>query len=411
VTLSHRSLIVRLTVAVMLAIGVTVPSALRLVVASAADKPRAERPVYNVGDKWIRTDGIYVLVRIDKDVYVFSAGGGKEFHLTKNLGVSKIIVEGRPELDLEPPANLSWPLEVGKWGVARALWRTPPPQPLANFTGSVSLTWQVEAHEDVATPAGTFKAFRITQKIETVSSSFGGSGQLFGQVFLWYAPDALRFVKAQGNLKGFNWELNRTTTPPPPPAVALPAPQPAEPPRPPVEPPRPEPAPATPAPRAEPSKGGDTEAPKIAINQPTPDAKLTDEKVLVTGLVTDNVEVVRVQVLVNGVEAPSLLDVGVVGRGVPVGVLAELQPGPNVIEVVATDKAGNVSKVARTVTRVTGTSAPTAFAPRIANRWAVVIGVGDYESKNVPKLRFAEPEAEGRVGHGVAGVDVRPLPR
>jgi hypothetical protein len=116
-------------------------------------------------------------------------------------------------------------------------------------------------------------------------------------------------------------------------------------------------------------------------------------------------------VLVNGVEAPSLLDVGVVGRGVPVGVLAELQPGPNVIEVVATDKAGNVSKVARTVTRVTGTSAPTAFAPRIANRWAVVIGVGDYESKNVPKLRFAEPEAEGRVGHGVAGVDVRPLPR
>jgi hypothetical protein len=115
VTLSHRSLIVRLTVAVMLAIGVTVPSALRLVVASAADKPRAERPVYNVGDKWIRTDGIYVLVRIDKDVYVFSAGGGKEFHLTKNLGVSKIIVEGRPELDLEPPGNLSWPLEVGKW--------------------------------------------------------------------------------------------------------------------------------------------------------------------------------------------------------------------------------------------------------------------------------------------------------
>src|SRR5438552_1156158 len=288
----------------------------------------------------------------------------------------------RTGLDLEPAPRLSWPLEVGKWGTTRLLWRSALPQPLPNFTGSVGLIWQVDAHEDVATPAGTFPAFRITQKIETVTGSQGGSGQQFGQVMLWYAPDVQRFVKAQGNLKGLNWELNRAATPTPPPVVATPAPQPAEP-RPPAEPPRREPAP-TPAPRAEPPKSGDTEAPKIAINQPPPDARLTDEKILVTGLVTDNVEVVRVQVLVNGVEAPSLLDVGVVGRGVPLGVLAELKPGPNVIEVVATDKAGNVAQVTRNVTRVTGPSAaipaPVAGAgPRIATRWAVVIGVGDYE--------------------------------
>ena len=118
----------------MLAICVLTASALRLVVAaSAADKPRAERPVYRVGDKWIRTDGIYVLVRIDKDVYVFSAGGGKEFHLTKDLGITKIILDGRTELDLEPPPQLRWPLAVGKWGVTRGLWRSPTPQPLANL--------------------------------------------------------------------------------------------------------------------------------------------------------------------------------------------------------------------------------------------------------------------------------------
>ena len=126
-----------------------------------------------------------------------------------------------------------------------------------------------------------------------------------------------------------------------------------------------------------------------------PDARVADEKILVTGLVTDNVEVVRVQVLVNGVEAPSLLDVGVVGRGVPVGVLAELRPGPNVIEIVATDKAGNVTQAARNVTRATGApAASAAVGPRIANRWAVVIGVGDYESKSVPKLRFTETDAD-----------------
>ncbi len=393
-TFSRPSVVVRLIALTVLALCITTASALRLVAAvSAADKPRAERPVYKVGDKWVRTDGIYVLVRIDKDVYVFSAGGGKEFHLSKDLGITKIVLEGRTELDLEPAPRLSWPLEVGKWGTTRVLWRSALPQPLPNFTGSVGLIWQVDAHEDIATPAGTFPAFRITQKIETVTGSQGGSGQQFGQVMLWYAPDVQRFVKAQGNLKGLNWELNRAATPTPPPVVATPAPPPAEPPRPQAEPPRREPAP-TPAPRAEPPKGGDTEAPKIAINQPPPDARLTDEKILVTGLVTDNVEVVRVQVLVNGVEAPSLLDVGVVGRGVPLGVLAELKPGPNVIEVVATDKAGNVAQAVRNVTRVTGASAPTSVGPKIANRWAVVIGVGEYESKSVPKLRFAEPDAD-----------------
>jgi len=171
VTLSRPSLVERLIGLVALAICLTIPSALRLVVAaSAADKPRAERPVYQIGDKWIRTDGIYVLVRIDKDVYVFSAGGGKEFHLGKDLGITKIILEGRTELDLEPAPRFSWPLEVGKWGTTRALWRSPLPQPLPNFTGSVGLIWQVDAHEDVTTPAGTFPAFRITQKIETASA-------------------------------------------------------------------------------------------------------------------------------------------------------------------------------------------------------------------------------------------------
>src|SRR5262249_13183513 len=206
---------------------------------------------------------------------------------------------------------------------------------------------------EIATAAGTFPAFRITQKIETVQSLQSGSGQQFAQVMLWYAPDVQRFVKAQGNLKGFNWELNRSAPPAPPPVIAAPAPQPAQPPRRPAEPPRREPAPPAPTPRAEPPKGGDTEPPKITINQPAADARLSDEKVLVTGLVTDNVEVVRVQVLVNGVEAPSVLDVGVVGRGVPIGALAGLKPGSNVIEIVATDKAGNVAQVVRNVTRLT----------------------------------------------------------
>ena len=380
---------------------------------AAAEKLRAERPVYQVGDKWLRTDGEYQLVRIERDVYVFSAGAGKEFSLTKDLAIVKIVLDGRTELDIDSPPKFSWPLEVGKWGVARTFWRAAPPRPLVTFTGTISVSWQVEQIEDLVTAAGTFRTLRINQKIETVSGSFGGgSGQQFGQVFLWYAPEVQRFVKAESNLKGLSWALAGTARPPAPPVIASPrptppavVPPPSPPPTPaspppaptqpqvalpaPVAPPPPTPAPpaatqprvASPAPVAPPPpatsppapvptpvaplRRGDVEPPKITINSPSPDARLAEDQILITGLVTDNVEVIRVQVLVNGVEATPLREIGTTGRGVPLGAIAALKPGPNVLEVIATDKAGNVAQVLRTVTRV-NTAQPPAQAPTSA---------------------------------------------
>ncbi len=79
---------------------------------------------------------------------------------------------------------------------------------------------------------------------------------------------------------------------------------------------------------------------------------------------------------VNGVEVAQPRDIGVSGKGLPIRVPAQLQLGENVIEITATDKAGNVAQVVRTVTRVAPTVAA-APAPKVAKRWAVVIGVGD----------------------------------
>src|SRR3972149_10515163 len=59
-----------------------------------AQKPRAERPPYSLGEKWIRADGVYDLIRIEKDMYVFAADGGREVHLTKDLTVEKIVERG-----------------------------------------------------------------------------------------------------------------------------------------------------------------------------------------------------------------------------------------------------------------------------------------------------------------------------
>ena len=259
------------------------------------------------------------------------------------------MLGGRTELEIDPPPKLSWPLEVGKWGVGRALWRSAPPRPLLGFTGAINVSWQVELSEDLATGGGTFRTLRISQKIETVAAGFGGSGQQFGQVFLWYAPDAQRFVKAEGNLKGLSWELARGAPPPAPPAVAArPPDQPRREATPPTAPhgtsgAAPPPWPRRPRPVAAPDRAAgrdirrsrsdaeasDLQAPRITLSSPLPDARVTEAQLIITGLVTDNVDVVRIQVLVNGVEATPLREIGVTGRGVPVSALAPLKPGPN----------------------------------------------------------------------------------
>ncbi len=39
-----------------------------------AQTPRAERPTFTLGEKWIRSDGLFELIRVEKDLYVFSGG-------------------------------------------------------------------------------------------------------------------------------------------------------------------------------------------------------------------------------------------------------------------------------------------------------------------------------------------------
>jgi hypothetical protein len=137
----------------------------------------------------------------------------------------------------------------------------------------------------------------------------------------------------------------------------------------------------------------DTEAPRIAINYPPPDTRVDRESIVITGLVTDNVEVARVQVAINGVDVAQPRDIAAFGKGVPIRVQVALQPGDNLIEVTAFDKAGNLAQVVRTVTRL-GPAVAAPVGPKVASRWAVVIGVGEYEHAQIPRLRFAVRDAE-----------------
>jgi len=196
-----------------------------------------------------------------------------------------------------------------------------------------------------------------------------------------------------------------TATPPPKPATPpAPAPPPRSPAPAPAEPSKPPPVPATKPPVPPPAGASDTEPPRIVINYPPSEAKVEREQIILLGLVTDNVALDRVQISVNGIRVPMASDAAISARGHPIRVPVTLHPGENVIEIIAVDRAGNVSQAVRTVTR-TGGAAPVAVAALTGDRLAVVIGVGQYDDAQIPRLRYAVSDAEAvhRMLIGVAG--------
>jgi uncharacterized caspase-like protein len=56
--------------------------------------------------------------------------------------------------------------------------------------------------------------------------------------------------------------------------------------------------------------------------------------------------------------------------------------------------AANKDTVKVTATSSSGETATATAAPRIAERWAVVVGIGDYRSADIPDLRFAGADAQ-----------------
>jgi len=155
--------------------------------APAQPKPRAERPTYTLGEKWIRGDGVFELIRVEKDRYVFSARPKWEIHLSKDLGIAR-VQRGDRVLEFADSIDLTWPLEVGQTGSLNTAWRTPSTSPRWS---PIAVTWKVASYEDVQVFAGTFKAFRILMTITR-------EDRRQRENTLWYAPEARQFVKMDG---------------------------------------------------------------------------------------------------------------------------------------------------------------------------------------------------------------------
>ncbi|HEY7039054.1 MAG TPA: caspase family protein [Methylomirabilota bacterium] len=261
---------------------------------ASAQTPKAERPTYTVGDKWIRSDGAYDLIRIENGRYVFAADGGREVHLTRDLGIARIVRGGQVVLELEPAASPTWPLEVGQWGVSWLTIKSLDPQ----FGQSLArLSWKVDAYEDVRVPAGTFKAFRVVQVLEPRFLAASPQARRVELAF-WYAPAIQQLVRADGNdLSGFAFQ-----------AVALDKPT------------------------AEP----------LAVNvvEPKDETRVSAERATLTGKVVGGTGPLRIAVTLNGAEIARQQESSAPGKDVTLSVPVKLAPGKNTLIVTVTDGTG-----------------------------------------------------------------------
>jgi len=129
---------------------------------AAAEPPRADLPTYAQGDKWVRSDGLYEMVRIDNGAYVF-ATPGREFRLGRTLGLARIN-RGIAVHEFSPPFEVKWPLKVGERTSHRGVWHYPPRPGVPESRGGHSpatLSASVAAWEEVQVRGGTVQAFRI----------------------------------------------------------------------------------------------------------------------------------------------------------------------------------------------------------------------------------------------------------
>lgn len=259
-----------------------------------AQAPKAERPSYAVGEKWIRSDGAYDLIRIDNGRYVFAADGGREVHLTRDLGIARVVRGGQTLLELEPPPAPAWPLAVGQWGVTWLTLKSSDPQYGESL---VRATWKVDAYEDVRVPAGVFKAFRIVQVLEPRFLAASPQSRRL-DVTLWYAPSIRQLVRADGgDLSGLAFK-----------AVALE---------------RPGPAPLA-----------------VSLKDPKDQVRAATERITLTGKVTGGSGALRIAVTLNGSEIARQQESSGPGQEVPLSVPLKLAPGKNTLIVTATDASG-----------------------------------------------------------------------
>jgi len=159
-----------------------------------------EAPIWNVGDRWVFTQGTIAVVGADDSSYTLSFS--KETSILENKTFEQIIFDKasrnrifalkdgtREPYTIALRRILNFPMRLGtEWKDAFTM--TTLIGARKGQTNKYAETVKVVAWEDVQVKAGTFRAIKLENVQESVAY---GSGK---DVY-WYAPEVRYFVKCQ----------------------------------------------------------------------------------------------------------------------------------------------------------------------------------------------------------------------
>jgi len=178
----------------------------------ASEPQKAERPEWQVGDKWMYQRGDQQIIM---EVIETEEINGKKCYVLKRLG-NKIIFTREIEnmgtkrgsddefiTKWNPPQKLySWPLEIGKkWKEKLRLFWDTTRWGKEGFNWDPDPVWReskVIGIEEVTVPAGKFITFHIY-----TTETMRGTTVEFHR---WYSPQVKNVVWAKGYSRGIPWE-------------------------------------------------------------------------------------------------------------------------------------------------------------------------------------------------------------
>lgn len=162
-------------------------------------------PVWNIGDKWIykKANGVifaHEVVKIEEDLFVVKVEGLRQLMgYDKKTMNNNFLLEpsGHRTQNKAPSRKLyDFPIEVGKkWSDTTTTLSS-----VSKKEATFSSEFQIEGIEEITTPAGTFKAFKIYYR-QTIISPQRGSGW----VRIWYSPVIKNWIKREVE-KSLFWE-------------------------------------------------------------------------------------------------------------------------------------------------------------------------------------------------------------
>lgn len=136
----------------------------------------------------------------------------------------------------------------------------------------------------------------------------------------------------------------------------------------------------------------------VDVRYPEDRSRVTDEASVVAAVARSSKGISRITVALNGSEVHRQEERSP-QRSVAVSAPLTLREGPNAIVITALEPDGSARQEIRTVILERAKPAAPAAAPAPAppppsTQWAVIIGVGGYESTAVPKLRYPVADAD-----------------